>query len=560
MNMGDSKKAYSIARKINKKPKLQSHTSLQFEALEAISNKNLSRAIFLFEKALIIVDETPVPASVKAEILCNLASAKTSNSEFDTAITYLTKAIELLPHREAIRHRFKLAETQFKASYFEDAIQGFKALLPYAQYKINATKNLIDIGTTLSDKEMVTYYLHQLFVRTNELADDDIMFLVSEAFNSRTLDLTSLYDYLKPRKKAGEYVKLIKAISMQVAGKQSKCLEWIAEIETEKLSPSGLIFMHSTRGKALDAEKKFDRAFLSFEKMNQLKTKVFMDSSIIASELKDRFNTQSQFHTLEIESPLNISFLVGFPRSGTTLLENILDTQSTIKALEEKPMAGQTELEANRLGMKSIGDVAKLSHANLQHLREYYLKLFKAYCRTDDLTQYDAIIDKQPMNILLLPLIKAIFPEAKFILALRHPLDCILSCYTQNFMNNQEMVYFNDWRSCFTRYNEVFNLYQYYEKHLGINCFKIRYEDVLHNFDTEIEKLFNFINVHYNKELAKDFNTAASKKLITSASKDQVNKGLYQSSKQRWKNYRKFVEPHINIVEEQMRHFGYGID
>ena len=122
------------------------------------------------------------------------------------------------------------------------------------------------------------------------------------------------------------------------------------------------------------------------------------------------------------------------------------------------------------------------------------------------------------------------------------------------------MLYFNDWRSCFTRYNEVFNLYRYYEKHLGINCFKIRYEDVLHNFDTEIEKLFNYIDLPYNNELAKDFNNAASKKLITSASKDQVNKGLYQSSKQRWKNYRKFVEPHINIVEEQMHHFGYGID
>lgn len=560
MNNGDKKKAHSIAKRINKNSKFQSHTSLQIEALEELGNNNFERAIFLFEKALNKAFETNVSATVKAEIFCNLASAKSSRGEFDDAITLLKKAIEMVPHSESIRHRFRLAETQSKASYFEEAIQGFKSILPYGAYKIKATKFLIEIGKELSDKEMVAYYISQLLVRTNELSEEDIMFLVAQANQSRTLDLIKLYDYLKSRNKANDHVKLVKAGSLQATGKLSECFQCIAEIDREKLSSRSLIFLHSTEGKILDSNKKFDDAFLAFDKMNQLKNHVSKESAIKPSELKDRFKTQKQHLKLEIESPLNIFFLVGFPRSGTTLLENIIDTQANIIALEEKPMAGKTESEAKRIGMKSIGDVAKLSNDSLLHLREYYLKLLKAYCRTDNLAQYDAIIDKQPMNITLLPLIKAIFPEAKIILALRHPLDCILSCYFQNFSYNKEMVHFNNWQGCFNRYKEVFDLYQYYEEHLGINCFKIKYEDVLDDFDSEIEKLFEYIKVPYNSELAKDFHNSASKKLISSASKDQVNKGLYQSSKQRWKNYQQYVEPHIDIVKEHINNFGYEID
>jgi Tfp pilus assembly protein PilF len=560
MNNGDRKKAYSIAKRFNKNPKFQSETSLQIEALAEFDNKNFTRAIFLFEKAIIKANENGVAAIVKAEIFCNLGAAKAANGEFDSATAFLSEAIDMVPHRQSIRFRFKLAVVQSKASHFEEAILGFKAILPYGKYKIRAIKRLIELGQELSDKEMVTFYISQLLARTNELSEEDIQFLVAQANQSRTLDLIKLYDYLKSRNKTNELIEIVKAGSLQSTGKLKECLQCIEEIDKEKLTALNLIFLYSIKGKALDSKKNFNDAFLFFEKMNHLKSEELKDLAIYTSELKNRFTTQMQRPTLDIETPLNISFLVGFPRSGTTLLENIIDTQSNIKALEEKPMMWKTELEAKRLGMKSLGDVARLSHDSLSHLREYYLTLLKAYCRTDDLTQYDAIIDKQPMNIILLPLIKAIFPEAKIILALRHPLDCILSCYFQNFSQNKEMVYFNDWQNCFIRYKEVFDLYQYYEEHLNINCFKVKYEDVLNNFDIEIEKLFNFIDVPYDNELAKDFHNFASKKLITSASKEQVKKGLYRSSKQRWKNYQKFIEPHIDIVNKHIKHLGYGLD
>jgi hypothetical protein len=160
---------------------------------------------------------------------------------------------------------------------------------------------------------------------------------------------------------------------------------------------------------------------------------------------------------------------------------------------------------------------------------------------------------------LQIPLIKAIFPEAKIILALRHPLDCILSCYFQNFTNNKEMAHFTDWKHCFDRYNDVFELYNYYKNTIDFDCHTVRYEDILNNFDTEVDSLFKFLNVPYDQDKARNFHVSASKKLITSASKDQVNKNLYTTSKKRWLNYQEFVQPHIPIVEKHIVNFGYEI-
>lgn len=365
--------------------------------------------------------------------------------------------------------------------------------------------------------------------------------------------------YLDQRITIKESAKATIAANMLKNNQPKKCLEFINSIKLELLDSRNLANLHCNKGRALEKLNNYPEAFNQFRQMNQIQLKLFENAKKKRSEIEDRFNSKPSSVIIKPETSLNISFLVGFPRSGTTLLENILDSQSNVLALQEKPIIGKTEVEAFSFGMQKSGDVSLLNSESLLHLRAFYLKTLKAYARTDNLLEYDAIIDKQPMNILQLPLIKAIFPEAKIILALRHPLDCILSCYVQNFSGNKEMSHFTDWQHCFNRYNDVFNLYNYYKNTINFNCHVTRYEDVLSNFDIETKNLFNFINIPYDQNSARNFHVSAGTKLITSASKGQVNKKLYTTSKKRWLNYQEFIQPHIEIVKKHILRFGYDI-
>ena len=129
------------------------------------------------------------------------------------------------------------------------------------------------------------------------------------------------------------------------------------------------------------------------------------------------------------------TFLIGFPRSGTTLLDTILRTHSNIDVLEELPMVAK--MIASLQHVATVSGIEKIDESSAKIANLSYLKEFKKHTTVGEKS---VIIDKLPLNILHLPIINQIFPNAKFILALRHPLDCVLSCWMQDFKLNPAMA------------------------------------------------------------------------------------------------------------------------
>jgi len=243
-------------------------------------------------------------------------------------------------------------------------------------------------------------------------------------------------------------------------------------------------------------------------------------------------------------------FLVGFPRSGTTLLDAILSSHSKIEVIEEKPSIENILKEVNS-DEKILCQSLDVKNLNIK----YYSEIEK-YISSKKINK-KIIIDKMPLNLIYSRAINNIFPEAKIIFCLRHPLDVILSCYFQNFILNEAMVNFLDLKRTASLYNYTMEIFNSYSEISEKNIIKVRYENLVSNFDTELNELLNFIGVPYEPEMKNFFKKNPDKKRVRTASYNQVNKPIYKSSRFKWINYREDIEQINKSVEKWIKFYEY---
>tara|TARA_X000000368_G_scaffold405403_1_gene382506 strand:- start:205 stop:738 length:534 start_codon:yes stop_codon:yes gene_type:complete len=170
--------------------------------------------------------------------------------------------------------------------------------------------------------------------------------------------------------------------------------------------------------------------------------------------------------------------------------------------------------------------------------------------------QKKIIIDKFPLNLIELGFIKTIFPNSKIILAIRHPLDCILSCVLTAFKMNEAMLNFENLQTTSFFYNKTFSLLTRYIDFFTINLYQIKYENVVLDFNNEINKLLNFLELNFENSLTKFYDTAKKREKIHTPSYDQVIKPLYSNSINRHLNF-KDIETIIPEIEKWIYYYSY---
>jgi len=248
------------------------------------------------------------------------------------------------------------------------------------------------------------------------------------------------------------------------------------------------------------------------------------------------------------------AFLVGFPRSGTTLMDQILEAHGGTAILEEKPTLAAVRAA---LGPDAADYPEKISTLTADEIKELRRTYFAEAARFVDAGPDTLIIDKLPLNLVELGLIHRLFPDAPIVLALRHPCDVCLSCFMQAFGINEGMVHFLDLAATVRLYGEVMELRRTYEAALALNIHRLRYEDLVENFDAEVSRLLEFLGLPWN-DAVRDFAAhARDKKLIDTPSYSQVTEELYTRSKFRWHRYRRHLEPHLPELQPYIDEFGY---
>ena len=248
-------------------------------------------------------------------------------------------------------------------------------------------------------------------------------------------------------------------------------------------------------------------------------------------------------------------FLIGFPRSGTTLLEQILDSHPALVASEEKPMVAAMEQAFLQMTGGDAGALHQLTTSQIEALRAIYFREAERHVQGQDGRR---LVDKLPLNIVDVPLLWRVFPQARFILAIRHPCDVVLSCLMQSFGHNDAMAGFVSLESIAEIYARVMEAWLEDEKRLPLHWHTIRYEDLIGDIEAQTRPLFDFLGLAWSAEVLEHTRHAQQQRAIKTPSYHQVTQPIYQHAKYRWKRYERELLPVMATLRPFIEHFGYG--
>jgi tetratricopeptide (TPR) repeat protein len=347
-----------------------------------------------------------------------------------------------------------------------------------------------------------------------------------------------------------------------------KAIAVLDDIESQR--GGGLGPMESSeKGQLLDKMGQFNNAFAAFNDgkrtLRTLTGQAYLADD--AKSLVDRLRGFFISSRLQILPRANVRhdmaqpiFIVGFPRSGTTMVEQTLTAHPRISAGDELPTISElTHLIPRMLGSPLaypeafadlwLGDQAEA----LDNIRDYYLQRARQLGAIGKNAKW--FTDKMPLNETHLGMIGLIFPEAPIIHLLRHPLDVVLSVFSNHLTHGFYCAY--DLESIAHHYVLIMNLVEHYRREMTLKYMPVRYEDIIDEQEANVRKIMSFVGVPFDRRcLAFHEN----KRYARTASYAQVTEKLYDRSRYRYRPYLKHLAPVIPILEPLIQRLGYTID
>jgi len=245
-------------------------------------------------------------------------------------------------------------------------------------------------------------------------------------------------------------------------------------------------------------------------------------------------------------------FLMGFPRSGTTLLEVALDGHPAVASAEELELLTDSVLRFMREPL-DLRALAKASDAELAPLRAaYWTRVRSAGIDVAG----KVFVDKHPLNTLKLPLIARLFPEARVLFALRDPRDVVLSCFRRRFKMNAAMYELLTLGGAAAFYDAVMGYAEQLRPTLGLAWQSVRHEDLVADFDAGMRGICNFIGVPWVEGLG-DFGGRVQTREQATPSTAQLSRGLDASGIGHWRHYAPELEPIALTLGYWVRGYAY---
>jgi hypothetical protein len=246
-------------------------------------------------------------------------------------------------------------------------------------------------------------------------------------------------------------------------------------------------------------------------------------------------------------------FLLGFPRSGTTLAGQILASHPTVVTLDERtPLEAQNE--AYLFPKDSVRTLATLGDKEIADARAAYWTAIAAM-RVD--VSGKVLIDKLPLNTLKLPLIARLFPEAKILFAVRDPRDVVWSCFRQSFQMNAAMAQFLTLAQTATFYDLVMEVGEAARSKLPLASHFVRYEALVEDLKAEIEAACAFLGIDWREDM-RNFAIGAQDRRIATPSAPQVRRGLYAEGVGQWRAYAPQLQSIMPVLQPWLRRFNYA--
>lgn len=260
------------------------------------------------------------------------------------------------------------------------------------------------------------------------------------------------------------------------------------------------------------------------------------------------------------EFPFQMAFLGGHPRSGTTLLEQILDAHPDVLAFDES-VAFDHEVMRNiplppASGNAQLRALAAVQPARCRNLRQRYVKSLLR--EVPGHSEARLLLDKNPSPTMLLPTWLRVFPELKVIIALRDPRDVIVSCFFLNIMLNETNANFLSLNRTVKHYADLMDVWLRMKELGGFDWIESRYEDVIGNLETEGRKVTEFLGLPWHPDQSR-YQETARRKFLFAPTYHDVTQPVYRRAMGRWEHYAEALAPVLGRLAPYCREFGYPL-
>lgn len=254
--------------------------------------------------------------------------------------------------------------------------------------------------------------------------------------------------------------------------------------------------------------------------------------------------------------PFRLAFLIGMPRSGTTLLDTMLDAHPEVASIEEKPTLEQLlgELPGAPNYWPRLGE---LDAPRRVALRARYLDAVAAHIPGGF---SGLVLDKLPLRLLQLPLIRVLFPEARLLFALRHPCDVVLSNFMQQYVPNEAFIHFDTLAASAGTYDRVMQAWRAMVERWQLSPQTVRYEALVADPEAVLGATCAHLGLDLHPAMLDVQQRLAGRGRIQTNSYQQVAEPVYQRAAGRWQAYRPWFEPLLPTLQPHIDWLGYRSD
>ncbi|MEQ8282297.1 MAG: sulfotransferase [Parvibaculum sp.] len=488
------------------------------------------------EEALIAYQRAEALNPGYPDIFLNRGQLYKDTTDYAAAIAEFEKLIALMPDDPAPYMRAASAATE--AGRFRDAL----AFLLRASERTPATP--LHLATTLS----ATYE------RLGEIDDAFAWAEKALAIDANASGAAAVWSRAHRRRHKGDATVL------------AACRARLEALDLERGSRNEARLASSELAQICQEAGDIDAAFRYFTQQNEHTSRLPELARVDRTAFVDEVVTLIDTYTEEFVSgwravpgpgiePGHAAapvFLVGFPRSGTTLLDQIFDAHPQVQVFEEQPFLRSVKktiagYPRSLAGMDENGRTAAR--------RLYWQALRDAGADLEGKT----VINKMPLDIVHAGLIHRVFPEARIVFALRHPADCVLSCFMQDLVPNGAMLNFLTLEGSARFYERVMTLWQTYRALLPLDVHEVRYENLVADLRGEVEPALEFLGLGWNDAVSDPAAHALARGTIRTPSYSQVTQPIYSSAADRWRRYEKHIRPVMPIIEPHIQRFGYSL-
>lgn len=491
-------------------------------------------------------------------VLGNIAK---DQGQLQQALQYFQQGLQAAPRHI---HMLNSAGLLFrKMGYLQEARQCFEGAIEIDPGYFHGRYNLANLCRSEGDLDRAKELYRQVLKQNSRFADA-LANLASILEQEHQLDEAQSLATKAIAADPGNYIARVTLANIARRGQQfDAVLEHLGPLlDDSRLSPVNFTVAAGLVAQAKEGLGEYAEAFELYQRANDTVHDMYAGTM---KGLRSMYAPESIRILLEFFSGRELPapeparmdrkapvFLVGFPRSGTTLLDQILSSHSQVTVLEEKEnledFYGRFPAAPARL--------EELMQCPDEHLEEWRDNYWQKIGNEIELGDAGLVVDKLPLNTILLGHIRKLFPSAKIVFALRDPRDAVFSCFQQRFGMNQAMFQFLRLETAVSYYDQVMSLARVYIDRLSVPVHKVCYESVISDFDEEVGGVLEYLGLPW-EDAVRQYQAVASRRRISTPSARDVIRPLYSTSIGKWRRYEDLLDGRFEPLETWVAYWGY---